>query len=776
MHFITRFGASVALALLVAGTARTAAGSEKPYEPMRPYIATSATATSCYVGPTANLCIPVDSTFTTAMFSSAACSGPANPADPCSRNDDDFAVALNLPFTFHLYGQAYTQLYLNNNGNLSFNGGYCAFTSTGFPVSGYPMVAPFWADVDTRNTASGVVHYRLDQHKLIVAWDHVGYYSDQADKVNTFEVILSDGTDPAVSRGNNVCMCYGDMQWTTGSASGGLGGFGGTAATVGINAGDGINFFQIGRFDHAGADYDGPGGVNDGVDYLDNQRFCANVSGVNPNIPPVALDFPSSLVDSVCVGDTLMENTSFAAPEVGQTVVTSVDLAGLANATVSTISGTLSTQRLTFLPVASQAGTHMIRYMAVDDGAPPETTVVDLAIVVTNCHRCLPSNHAPQFIAPTPACGSTIQGFVNQAVGLQVAASDAESLDVVTLSATGIPGAAVLTTTLPAMGNPVGTQFSWTPTAADTGLHLVTFLAGDGCDSTACTFTINVLAQRVCPKTAEYWEDHRAAWPVDSLRLGNPVYGPAKLARFLDEERRGRHERDTDVTTLRLARQLVAAKFNLLLGADAPGIDSLVALADSLIGAHSLPYEIHCDGRGGRDGAEAQMGGDDSRGLLPNCGGGGVVSGCARMIRQIDQITDVLARFNSGHLTPDCHDGCHHGDNRGGDLGGRMQGQPTDAGAPVGSLEFTVNTRPNPFHGSTTIVYTLPTNENVRIALYDLQGRELRVLADGAMSAGEHLVPWDGTDASGQRVKNGVYFYRVIAGQYSSDKKLVVQQ
>ena len=46
-----------------------------------------------------------------------------------------------------------------------------------------------------------------------------------------------------------------------------MGGFGGAPATVGVNHGNGVDFFQIGLFDHAGNDYDGPGGNNDGVSF-----------------------------------------------------------------------------------------------------------------------------------------------------------------------------------------------------------------------------------------------------------------------------------------------------------------------------------------------------------------------------------------------------------------------------------------------------------------------------------------------------------------------------
>ena len=84
------------------------------------------------------------------------------------------------------------------------------------------MIAPFWADVDTRSTNGGNVWYKLTPHSLVVVWDHVGYWNMMEDKLNTFQLIISDGQDTLVPAGNNVSFCYGDMQWTTGSASGGI--------------------------------------------------------------------------------------------------------------------------------------------------------------------------------------------------------------------------------------------------------------------------------------------------------------------------------------------------------------------------------------------------------------------------------------------------------------------------------------------------------------------------------------------------------------------------
>jgi hypothetical protein len=263
-------------ALLIAGT--SAVQAQKTGE--NPDLLLSPGGT-CTPGVT-DLCNPLDDTFTVVRFDGAGGSGPADPADPCQRNDDDVSLAIALPFVFNFYGSPQSSVYINNNGNISFGGPFSTFTPTGFPVAAFPMIAPFWSDVDTRGAGSGVVYYKVEANRLTVTWDHTGYYAGHDDKLNTFQVIISDGTDPLVGIGNNVCFCYDDMTWTTGDASGGVGGFGGTAATVGINRGDGVDYAQVGRFDHAGADWDGPFGNNDGVSYLDNRRFCFDASVDDP--------------------------------------------------------------------------------------------------------------------------------------------------------------------------------------------------------------------------------------------------------------------------------------------------------------------------------------------------------------------------------------------------------------------------------------------------------------------------------------------------------------
>jgi hypothetical protein len=186
------------------------------------------------------------------------------------RSDNMSFGPIALPFTYSLYGTPYNQVWINTNGNLTFTGPYTQINATDFPTT-VPMVAPFWADVDTHS--GGQIYYQLTSNSLIVTWDSVGNSNDHIDKANTFQVVLTNGSAPILGVGKNTAFYYKDMQWTTGDESGGSGGFGGIAATVGINRGFPAFSIQIGRFSVNSVAYDGPAGANDGINYLDNKCF-----------------------------------------------------------------------------------------------------------------------------------------------------------------------------------------------------------------------------------------------------------------------------------------------------------------------------------------------------------------------------------------------------------------------------------------------------------------------------------------------------------------------
>ncbi|MFO1357945.1 nidogen-like domain-containing protein [Plasticicumulans sp.] len=166
------------------------------------------------------------------------------------RNDDGSSGLLDLPFEINFFGNVYDALYVNNNGNLTFNSPLGTFTPESFPVANQPMIAPYWGDVDTRCAACGEVYIAApDENTVVVTWDQVGYYSNHSDLLNTFQAVLRKraDTNTAGQTGNNfdVEFRYGSLNWTTGDASGGTGGFGGTPAQAGFDAGDGINFLAL---------------------------------------------------------------------------------------------------------------------------------------------------------------------------------------------------------------------------------------------------------------------------------------------------------------------------------------------------------------------------------------------------------------------------------------------------------------------------------------------------------------------------------------------------
>lgn len=162
-----------------------------------------------------------------------------------ARNDDGSTGAVATGFTADFNGINYSSLYVNNNGNVTFSGPLGTFTPSAITAGSLPMLAPFFADVDTRNAASGVTQYGqgvIGSHNVFgVNWISVGYYSNQVDKLNSFQLIITDRSDTGA--GNfDFEFNYDTILWETGSASGGVGGFGGTPAAAGYTNGAGTYF------------------------------------------------------------------------------------------------------------------------------------------------------------------------------------------------------------------------------------------------------------------------------------------------------------------------------------------------------------------------------------------------------------------------------------------------------------------------------------------------------------------------------------------------------
>jgi subtilase family serine protease len=291
------------------------------------------------------------------------------------RSDDGSYGPLALPFTFNLYGKSYNQVWINNNGSLTFNGPYSAYTAGGFPINDQPMVAAFWGDVDTRDAASGQVHYMITSTAMLVTWDHVGYHDGGVDKTNTFQIMIGTKESPYIGYDANIKFAYNDMQWAT------AGGFGGNPSTVGVNGGDGIHYFQVGRFAEDGFAYDGPGGNNDGINYLDHK--CFSFDGTfQQNMPPTAVGLPLGNFVDINVGDTANLEVQFIAPEVGQAVSVTVDTQSVCKVDYAITNGAVAKLKLQIIGDSCNAGFHFIKLVATDNGTPQQSTTIYLIVNV----------------------------------------------------------------------------------------------------------------------------------------------------------------------------------------------------------------------------------------------------------------------------------------------------------------------------------------------------------------------------------------------------------
>jgi hypothetical protein len=155
-------------------------------------------------------------------------------------NDDASVGPVSLGFTINFYGQNYSSLYVNNNGNVTFDAALSTFIPFSLLSTTHPILAPFFADVDTRGAGSGLVQYgsaSLGGHSVFgVNWIDVGYFNRKVDKLNSFQLIIIDRSD--ISPGDfDFEFNYDRILWDT---------VGGHSARVGWSNGVSASFELVG--------------------------------------------------------------------------------------------------------------------------------------------------------------------------------------------------------------------------------------------------------------------------------------------------------------------------------------------------------------------------------------------------------------------------------------------------------------------------------------------------------------------------------------------------
>jgi hypothetical protein len=152
-----------------------------------------------------------------------------------ARNDDGSTASIPLGFGFTLFGTTYNSVFINNNGNITFTGPLSSFIPNGVLGAAQPIVSAYFADVDTRNAASGLLHWQLDTSgQLVATWDNVGYYNQHADMLNSFQLVLRGDSFAVPAGEGRVGFFYRQMPWIDTDTS--------TTAAVGFGDGAGNGF------------------------------------------------------------------------------------------------------------------------------------------------------------------------------------------------------------------------------------------------------------------------------------------------------------------------------------------------------------------------------------------------------------------------------------------------------------------------------------------------------------------------------------------------------
>ena len=305
-------------------------------------------------------------------------------------SSDPIAVSNQTdPWTFDLYGDTYEFFYINSKGQISFGGDVIDWTPTGFPAAEYNQIAGYWQDTDIRTV--GEIKWKKTQDAVYVNFIDVGYYNNQSDLTNSFQIIITSPESGILPDGNNAQVCYLDMNW----AHGDVGGSGGCCGTdPGVTGADGEStnpqldaspHVQFGRFNLPDDTYNGPYGIgegnDDGINWLDYKFFNINTALLNNNLNPVPTANLGCDTISLCLGQTTSLNVEFLGPEPSQTVdlVINQNLAGecfIEN--LSTSNGGTATFTGTF--VAESPGISTVTMEATDsDNA---VTTVDIVINV----------------------------------------------------------------------------------------------------------------------------------------------------------------------------------------------------------------------------------------------------------------------------------------------------------------------------------------------------------------------------------------------------------
>jgi hypothetical protein len=81
---------------------------------------------------------------------------------------------------------------------------------------------------------------------------------------------------------------------------------------------------------------------------------------------------------------------------------------------------------------------------------------------------------------------------------------------------------------------------------------------------------------------------------------------------------------------------------------------------------------------------------------------------------------------------------------------------------------------PNPFNPITQINFEIPARSHVTLTVFNILGQEVATLVDEELASNRYVVDWDGRSDGGNKVASGVYFYKLVADDFSETKKMLL--
>ncbi|MDZ4698380.1 MAG: T9SS type A sorting domain-containing protein [Rhodothermales bacterium] len=216
-----------------------------------------------------------------------------------------------------------------------------------------------------------------------------------------------------------------------------------------------------------------------------------------------------------------------------------------------------------------------------------------------------------------------------------------------------------------------------------------------------------------CTCALRYWKKNPAEWPIRQITLGGVTYGKRTMLDMMVKNPRG------DKSIL-LAEQLIAAHLNVAKGADGSSVAHAIAMADQWLIAH------------------------------------GGIGNNQRKWDHGEWIKEALESFNTGATGPGA---CQLNKKLDRSVQGSVAESTTDETAELTTLPATFSVDgnyPNPFNPTTSIRFSLPEAAQVRLSVFDMLGREVSVLVDGSIAAGQHTATFDAAD-----LPSGMYLYRL---------------